>query len=280
MNESTELQLMAGGLRLAALQWGDPDGRRVLALHGWMDNAASFQALSAKLPDCLMVALELPGHGHSDSGGDWFAFLDNLVVIHQARQALGWDRCVVMGHSMGGGLAALYAATFPDVVQALVSLDAYGPLSGDSLRDQLRKAVEARDGNPQQRHFSAREKAVEARTHRHFPRECAAVLAARGVVETVDGWTWRADRRLKWPSLLRLSEDHARQALQAITMPHLLLRASQVMYPEADRLVRRRVERFAPTRSATIEAGHHLHMEQPAACAQIINPFLEQHGGE
>lgn len=249
----------------------------MLALHGWMDNAASFQALADRLDDCCMVALDLPGHGLSDNGGEWFAFIDNLVVIHQARAALGWERCVLLGHSMGGGLAALYTAAVGEHIDCLISLDAYGPISGEDLPGQLRKAVRGRDKRPARRYFDSFEAAVTARAGPHLPESCAEALATRGVHQAGDGWTWRGDRRLKWPSLGQLTEGQVRQALAAIKPPHLVQRASRSLHPDFDRLMNERQAQFPPTRLETLEAGHHLHMEQPEACALVIRQFLEQH---
>ncbi|HQC73883.1 MAG TPA: alpha/beta hydrolase, partial [Candidatus Competibacteraceae bacterium] len=61
----TALELSTPYLRLAARAWGPADGLPVLAVHGWLDNAASFDALAPLLPELRLVALDLPGHGHS-----------------------------------------------------------------------------------------------------------------------------------------------------------------------------------------------------------------------
>ena len=61
-----ELELQTPYLRLSARAWGPPDGVPVLALHGWLDNAASFDPLASLLPGVRLVAVDLPGHGGSD----------------------------------------------------------------------------------------------------------------------------------------------------------------------------------------------------------------------
>ncbi len=57
------LELIADGLPVAALRSGTPGGLKVLALHGWLDNAASFLPLAAQLPTLDLVMVDLPGHG-------------------------------------------------------------------------------------------------------------------------------------------------------------------------------------------------------------------------
>ena len=53
------------GLRVAAIEWGADGARPVLALHGWLDNAASFARLATLLDRLHLVAIDLPGHGRS-----------------------------------------------------------------------------------------------------------------------------------------------------------------------------------------------------------------------
>ena len=61
-----ELKVSIPGLELAGLAWGEPDAPPLLMVHGWLDNAASFALLAPKLADRFhVIALDLPGHGHS-----------------------------------------------------------------------------------------------------------------------------------------------------------------------------------------------------------------------
>ena len=67
-----------GGLSIAARRSGDPDGPKLLALHGWLDNAASFEPLAEYFADHDLVAIDLPGHGRSShrADGAWYHFID------------------------------------------------------------------------------------------------------------------------------------------------------------------------------------------------------------
>jgi len=75
MTAVRELELELPHLRLAAQVWGDPLLPRLLALHGWLDNAASFDRLAPLLCEHFhIVALDLPGHGRSGHRppGTWY----------------------------------------------------------------------------------------------------------------------------------------------------------------------------------------------------------------
>ena len=54
------------GLTYRGIEWGNPEGPLIIALHGWLDNALSFSVLAPHLAQFRLVALDLSGQGHSD----------------------------------------------------------------------------------------------------------------------------------------------------------------------------------------------------------------------
>ena len=73
-----EVEIQTSTLRLVAKCWGKPEGLPVLALHGWLDNAATFDHLAPFLPEFRLVSLDLPGHGFSDHRPIW-----NVISFHR-----------------------------------------------------------------------------------------------------------------------------------------------------------------------------------------------------
>ena len=117
---------------LAALRGGQADGPKLLCLHGWLDNAASFQPLAPHLAAFDWVALDLPGHGgsaHRPPGCD-YAFADWLHDVLDALDSLGWHQADLLGHSMGGAIASFVAAAAPSRVRRLALVEALGPVAG------------------------------------------------------------------------------------------------------------------------------------------------------
>ena len=89
---AAEIRLPTGRGELAALRAGTPGGPPLLALHGWLDNAASFEPLFAELAGFDLVALDLAGHGvlaHCVAGYD-YVYLDWLHDVLDALDVLGW----------------------------------------------------------------------------------------------------------------------------------------------------------------------------------------------
>ncbi len=117
-----------------ALAFGDASKPPLLALHGWMDNAASFVPLASLLDQFYVVAVDLPGHGKSDfrpNGASYFHADYALDAAHIVA-ALKFDSFVLLGHSMGGGVATLLAAAIPKSVRHLILIDGLGPYSNSA----------------------------------------------------------------------------------------------------------------------------------------------------
>src|SRR5690606_37738655 len=111
-------------------------GRPLLALHGWLDNAASFAPVAevmqstGALDDIDLVAIDLAGHGHSQhrAPGAWYHFVDYGDDIDAVLDALQWTRCDLLGHSLGGAVASTFAAAAAERVERLLLIEALGPL--------------------------------------------------------------------------------------------------------------------------------------------------------
>jgi len=279
---SMERRFACSGGQLAALHYpgsGKPS-RRLLALHGWLDNAAGFAALAEALPECELLALDLAGHGRSDWRAEAGSYLlvDHLPDIVQVLNALQWSEAVLLGHSMGGAIASLLAVAAPERVRALVCIDALGPLSLDEADApaRLRRALKARDEpRPRRRLFKSVEEAVIQRAQLAALQPAAAqALVERGLASVEGGFVWAADPRLQLPSALPMSEAQVQSVLRAITQPTLVL-AAREPDPRLPRLnVEARLDCVPQAQVRRLPGGHHLHLAEPALAAAAIRDFL------
>ena len=127
---TVERTIEISGLALAARVHGPEDGLPVLALHGWLDNAATFDRLAPLLPDLRIVAIDLAGHGRSQHRvGAPYHFIDYVADAGAVADALGWQQFSLLGHSLGAGVAALLAGTWPERVRRLALLEGLGPMT-------------------------------------------------------------------------------------------------------------------------------------------------------
>ena len=260
---------------------GDGDGPRVLALHGWLDNAASFIPLAAHLPGVQLAAPDLPGHGRSAHLAPGAEYTSGVAVnaVLDIADALGWETFSLLGHSMGAGIASLVAASVPDRVRCLVAIEALGGLAETVERtaDRWREAIAAARALPgkQLRVFTDLAAPVRARMQANQLSEPAArLLVERGVRPVEGGFVWSSDPRLTLPTPQRLSEAQLARLVAGIACPTTVVYADppQAYFPEPLRT--QRAALLPDGRLHVLAGTHHLHMEDPAAVAAWVLPFL------
>lgn len=284
-DEGWDIELRAGSLRLAARVHGPGDGAPVLALHGWLDNAASFEPLAPLLDGLRIVALDLAGHGLSDHRppGAWYHFVDYVADVLGAADALGWERFSLLGHSLGGAVATLVAGSCPERIERLALIEALGPISDDpaAAPERLAKAL-ARAGQRGRRAppvYARLEDAVEARRAAGGLSTAAARrLVERATVATDGGLTWRSDPRLRRVSPYRFTEEQVLACLGAIRAPTLLVAAHDGLLPLEYPGLERRVATLPDAQVRYLAGNHHLHLEDPGPVAALVGPFLR--GGD
>ena len=279
MKDPQEFTLDTARGRIAALRMGNPNGPKVLALHGWLDNAASFLPISPHLADADLVAIDMFGHGnstHIPAGYD-YAFVDWLHDILDVLDALGWPQAHLLGHSLGGALATVVAAGAPERVLSLALIEALGPppWPGEQAAERLRKAIAGRRKPASApRLIPDIDTAVRARLQATEKSEAAArLLVERNLKAVPGGYQWRSDPRLMWPSHMRAEEASVRNWLSAIECPVLLVAADPApvyFQPEI------RNARFACLKNGEmhiISGTHHVHMDKPGEVAAWISAF-------
>ena len=270
------------GLSLAARIHGPDDGMPVLALHGWLDNAATFDGLAPLLSGCRVVALDLAGHGLSQRrAGAPYHFIDYVGDVAAVAEALGWQHFSLLGHSLGAGVAALLAGTWPDRIHRLALLEGLGPLSDpeDSAPERLRDALAAELAATRRTHERPGYPDPEVVARRlaeatQMQPASAQTLLRRGLFEALPGrWDWRADSRLRLPSRLRMTEPQVPAFLRAIACPTLLLRAVPGMHVPPD-YFEAGAACIADLRLTERPGGHHVHLDDPASVAEVVSAFL------
>lgn len=260
------LQWQVNDLKLAGLSWGDPSEKPLLALHGWLDNAASFACLAPLLEGYYVVALDLTGHGLSAhrSADASYQIWDDLPEILGVLAALGWDSFQLVGHSRGAIIASLLASAFPERVRGLVLLDALSPqpVAEQNFPAQLRTALEEKPRLVARtnRVFSGIEEAIATREKTGLATDAAQRLVERNVSACSDGVTWTTDARLRGASAVKMTQGQINAVLGALDMPTLLLLAqdSTLQPPGLAEYARRYIDQLTVH---TVAGGHHFHME-------------------
>lgn len=283
MSFPEEFQLQTRQGRLAGLRWPKKDAPRVLCLHGWLDNAASFVPLAPFLDGFDLVALDLPGHGHSEHrhASTRYHFIDYLFDVDAAMDALDWDDCHFLSHSMGAAVSTAYAAGAPERVRSIVLLDAMGPVSGtaEGTTDRLRRSLlKNRKGTSKVRQFESIDQMVQARRSVSALSETSArLICNRAARQTGERFEWRSDPALNWVSALIMTDDQALELISNIESPALTFTAVEESpwAPRAKLEARRRA--IAHGQHEFVQGHHHFHMDDPGQIAETVRNFIIEH---
>ncbi|XP_035399823.1 serine hydrolase-like protein 2 [Cygnus atratus] len=284
---------------LAAKAWGPPEGHPVLCLHGWLDNANTFDRLIPLLPkDNHYVAVDFSGHGLSSHrpAGSPYHFLDYVSDVRRVAAALQWRRFTLMGHSMGGAVAGMFCFLYPEMVDKLILLENLGFLLAPEDTEAWLKSkrmvidrllsLEARQQAPKARSpEAALQRLLEA--NRHLTAEGGAILLQRGATETPAGLVYNRDMRVRTQSRESLTMEQCVKLLQKIQDRVLIILAQDgLLVPRKleskNHFVIALREAFERTLREHIQlvevpGSHFVHMNEPEVVSGIISNFLTAH---
>lgn len=277
--DSQTLHVNTRGIELSVRSWGNPEHPPLVLLHGWMDCADSWQFVIAALQqDWYIIAPDQRGFGHSQwqEGGYWFP--DYLADLEAVLDELLGDRPInLVGHSLGGNVASLYAGIRPERISHLVSVEGFGlpfieaddaPSRYAKWLDQLKTPSSMRDYDD----FDA----LAARLKRNNPfltgERSQALAQAWG--KEVDGRVQiRGDsaHKLTYPVLYRLEE--AKACWRNITAPTLWVAGKQSLWAKMFKSedFGERKNCFTDFQEVWLDqAGHMIHHDQPEQLASLI----------
>lgn len=271
-------------LKLAGLTNGCKEGRPIILLHGWLDNAASFIPLAKELETQRpFFALELPGHGWSEHrpAACTYHMAENIIDVLAFANEISEDGTFdLIGHSLGGIIASLSAASAPERIGKLVLLDSMGPYTDATAQvlPQLRKAV-AKATKLQSSKLAVYPSIDKAAAVRmlgvgKISKGAAELLVERGLREVEGGFSWSTDPKLMEPSMLRFSESQVKAVYEGIECPVCLICGEDGYFSEFKAL-ENRLSYISNIQKHLVAGGHHFHMEGDVIkTARLIHEFL------
>ena len=284
MNASYPDFIRVRGLRYHVRRWGKPDAPRVFLLHGWLDTSATWHPVATGLlPKFQVLCPDWRGFGHSEWPQDGYWFQDYVADLEAVLDHYSASAPVdLVGHSMGGQVASLYAGLRPERVKKLVCLDSlFLPDMEMSLAPKRFRAwLEELKELPEQKTYpSFEELAVRVRKqHPQLSPERALFVAQGWGREDAKGRiSLCADpkHRLRGPGLYHAEESIA--VWRNVTARTLFLDGGASLFAQAipTAEVQRRRALFRDRREERIEgAGHMLHFDAPEETARRISEFL------
>jgi pimeloyl-ACP methyl ester carboxylesterase len=266
------------GSRLSALVWG-AEPPEIVLLHGGAQNAHTWDTVALALGRPL-VAIDLPGHGHSDAGAlttGAVAVEDLAADVAAAISALAPEAAGVVGMSLGGLTTLALATVAPALVRRVVLVDVL-----PTLDPRGAAAIHAFVHGPES--FAGFDELL-ARTMAHNPTRTGSSLR-RGIlhnaVQRDDGsWVWRYARHRDGSLAAEPAPatgnrfEHLWDAVSALTVPLMLVRGMATGSVVSDDAEKELLARRPDARVEHVEgAGHSVQGDRPVELARLVHSFI------
>ncbi|KAF2895365.1 hypothetical protein ILUMI_10819 [Ignelater luminosus] len=291
-----EFQIPVSWGHIAAKAYGNKKHPPVLLIHGWADNAGSFDKLIPFLPTTFYyICIDLPGHGRSSQFPPSLpfhtlnvVFLYKLIVDYLRR-----DKYIIIAHSWSIATTIIFTQLYPDTVSKLILLDPQYWLlvSADGFKEhvveQLNNIIKL-NSTPLQKtrrintYAEAFKKIQDGGFGRNLDKEAVEALLKRSLIETEGGqFYFTNDLRLKVvPMNLMQTERFFNDLIKMypIECPVLAIVATKIPAPlrviRTVSIINTIQKKNTKCVLKKVRGDHDIHMKQPKVVASLISSFL------
>jgi pimeloyl-ACP methyl ester carboxylesterase len=275
-------------LRLHYVDWGNPDGPPMLLIHGVRDHCRNWDWVAEHFAkDYHIIAPDLRGHGDSqwEASGN-YTQISYVYDIAQLLQQKNMHDVTVIGHSLGGAIALMYTALFPERVKKLVAIEGMGPSPSlaakqaeISINDRVRSWVDDMrklSGRLPRRYDTLDDAFKRMRDENpHLSEEQARHLTLHGANQNEDGtYSWKFDNYVRVFSMSGLPNEEVKKMYGEISCPTLLMRGEESW--ASDPVADGRTQCFnCPIEYQSFaNAGHWVHHDQLDGFVDRVSEFL------
>lgn len=276
----------ANGINLHYLDWRG-SGPTLICLHGLSSQAHTWDQLAeALIPQYRVIAIDLRGHGDSEKPPTGYATADFAADLEGFAGRLGISRFILLGHSLGARIAALYAGLHADRLSHLILEDPAFPIR-PGPPGSPNPVIEQENARPAT--FATLEEAIAfigseadqmtARPHRAaWTKQQLRKYATDALRQRADGaWEWKYSHRAVL-EIVELIEKKGHGDIMAnarnITAPTLLVRGADSQVCPSENA--QEIETAIPNCRVVVVSGvgHSIHSEKPAEFVAAVKEFL------
>lgn len=298
--EFEEIQISVPWGHLAGKWYGPKDKRPIVGLHGWQDNAGTFDNLAPLLPSHLsFLSLDLPGHGLSSwlPEGCSYHSSDHINIYLSLMREFKWDKVSMISHSMSAVDGLMFVSLFPDKCDMFVAVDLVQPLLGKqkiSLEMMTNQFVEynkqieisrqvTKPPSYQMDELIERMRKVNGDS---ILDECYEMILKRNI-KLSDGeknkYCLSRDGRLKSMVFTIFPHDVLVEMVKRIKCPHLFIKAKRAKHYDGEEELEEVYKTFKTNpdfKFHLVDGTHYVHLNEPQKIADIVNPFIEKYRPE
>lgn len=292
--ECNEIEIKVPWGKVSGKLWGSENEQPILAIHGWQDNAGSFDSLAPLLlKNASILAIDLPGHGLSSwiQPGIMYSELIYMMLIERLKRYFGWKKIKLLSHSMGAQLAFYHTSTFPNETDFVIAIDAlkFFEVPTSQFNQLFKRAMDgffkleaSEDSNPSYTSSEIIER-WKQNSVSNIDESVMKTLMIRGTTETSDGkFILTRDPRLKFfPFTTLFSQEHMKQCAELINCPYLYIKGKDSPYFEKEQnlyeVLNIMQNNNKDVHFTKIPGEHHLHLTNAEQVAHHINIFLEMY---
>ncbi|XP_018787823.1 PREDICTED: probable serine hydrolase [Bactrocera latifrons] len=284
---------------LAGRWYGDRNIRPILALHGWLDNMGTWNRLLPLLPRHVgILCIELTGHGYSSQlpKGLPYHTIDYVNLIVRIMKEYKWQKVSLLTHSLSSLVSFIYTSLYPGTVDMLIAIDLIIPvyytpdleikalrMNAERLLVEVERAEKLAMHEPPAYTFEELKQVLYEGSKGSVELENCEHLLTRNIQKSTkypDKYYFARDARLKYYiRFISCPQLHLEMAKRIKNVPYLLIKGSlsDMIKEDSDVIInvlRRNNPHFE---YYEIEGTHHVHLNNPEACAAVINPFINAH---
>lgn len=278
---------------IAGKWWGSKDVRPIVLLHGWQENAGTFDRLVPMLSNKFSyLAIDFFGHGLS-SHLPFYSFTSLVYYLNIIRAKFKWECISLLGHSMGAIIAFTYAGLFPNNIDLLICIDGMLPIVrlADLCVDLLAFKCEILLETDQQDDI---EPTIEPPSHTYaglierlvkgsdgiITAESAPYILQRGAKQSAfypKKYYFTRDRRVRYMHEDHYNDDVYMEMAKRNTVPYLFIKCTNDYFDlnaniwKIVELLRKNNKYFE---IHEVSGNHHVHLNNPEKIADTISTFL------
>lgn len=257
----------------------DSSKRTLIFLHGFLDNAHTFAGILPAFKDEQCIAIDLAGHGHSQhrSVDAHYHLADFAYDLHVVISTLDLKNVVLIGHSLGAIVSAIYASTQPPVLKGYVCIESCGPLTEDESTTAMQLTdcfVSRMKANQAIKQPSSMTAIVKARTASgDLGTDDAEFILSRNLHINENSLTWRTDKRLRTKSPFRMTEGQAQAILKNINCPRIVILGDDGFAKVKDAISLRQ-HCFDGVPIVSFAGKHYVHIDSSSDVAACIQKYM------